>query len=156
MRFILLTHSKEVSKKNNTGQLIRSCFANTLCIIWQRTQPDKKLLTFIKTGDTALVYPTDEVSEPSQLISDYENFILIDGTWQEARKIYNRSAYLHYLPRINISTDQTSIYTLRRNQVVGGMCTAECAIALLQADCRPNSANKLDAALRAFISRVAQ
>ena len=85
MQFILLTHSREISKKTNTGQLVKQLIPDTKIIIWQRTEPDKTLLQLIESGYTALVYPAEEATL-SAIPQNFKNFILIDSTWQEARK----------------------------------------------------------------------
>ena len=103
-----------------------------LLVVWDRVTPDPGLLRVIAEGSIALLYP----SADSHLVSgavDYQNYIIIDGTWQEAQKIYNRSPYLQDLPAIRMPANSTSTYNLRRNQKEGGLCTAECAIALLTA-----------------------
>lgn len=146
MQFILLTHPREIEKKTNTGQLVKALLEGTRIILWQRTEPDASLLQLIEQGICALVYPVDD--DPGDDCPDdvastatkastahqkrYQYYILIDSTWQEARKIYNRSSYLHHLPRVNISSAKASRYSLRRNQKPGGLCTAECAITLLR------------------------
>ena len=143
MNIILLTHSREVSKTTNTGRLVKQILPHSQVIIWQRTLPDKNLLQLIASGKTALVYPSDDAMA-SAALSDFENFILIDSTWQEARKIFNRSPYLQALPRVKIVSSSPSKFNLRRNQVAGGLCTAECAIELLKAGENVELANKLD------------
>lgn len=150
MQIILLTHSREVSKKTNTGQLVQRFIPHTQTIIWQRTQPDKKLLQLIKTGKTALVYPSDE-DDYAATHYDFENYILIDSTWQEARKIYNRSPYLQNLPRIQLTVHNQSKYTLRRNQLEGGLCTAECAIEILLTKGKIKLANELQNSFNNFL-----
>jgi tRNA-uridine aminocarboxypropyltransferase len=132
MQLILLTHSRETHKASNTGQLISRVYPDVQTIIWQRTEPDKALLKLIAEGETALVFQ-QEKSIPSDHVSKYKRFILIDSTWQEARKIYNRSPYLHDLPCIQFSTGKQSRYSLRRNQLDGGLCTAECVMELFSA-----------------------
>lgn len=151
MKLILLTHSREVSKKTNTGQLVQKVLPDTQTIIWQRTEPNKNLLQLIAAGKTALVYPVQD-SELSHEPADFENFILIDSTWQEARKIFNRSQYLQHMPRIQLSMGQNSKYHLRRNQIEGGLCTAECAIELLKISAKSKPADDLNQLLNAFLS----
>ncbi|MCW9047234.1 MAG: DTW domain-containing protein [Gammaproteobacteria bacterium] len=151
MQIILLTHSREVSKKTNTGQLVQQSIPHTLTVIWQRTHPDKKLLQLIESGNTALVYPSEEKNN-NVAHYEFENFIVIDSTWQEARKIYNRSPYLQNLPKIELLSDSQSKYTLRRNQLEGGLCTAECAIELLLAKDKTDLAMELDLLFKNFIS----
>ncbi|ARD21763.1 tRNA-uridine aminocarboxypropyltransferase [Shewanella japonica] len=77
----------------------------------------------------------------------FDALILIDATWQEARKIYNRSDYLKALQKISISSQHESIYQLRRNQVEGGLCTAECAAHILLASGEPQKAEQIMALL---------
>ena len=151
MTFILLTHSREVSKKTNTGQLVQKVLPDTQTIIWQRLEPDESLLQLIAAGKTALVYPVQD-SESSHEPQHFENFILIDSTWQEARKIFNRSEYLQHLPRIQLSMEQNSKYHLRRNQIAGGLCTAECAIELLKITAQSKQADDLSQLLNEFLS----
>ena len=65
-------------------------------------------------------------------VEDYENIIIIDSTWQEARKIFNHSAYLKNAPQFTLKTSNDSLYTLRANQPKGGLCTIECIIEVLR------------------------
>jgi len=152
MQITLLTHAREVFKKTNTGQLVQQIVPNTQTIIWQRTEPDAALLQQLKLNNTALLYFVDE-AESTENIEDYENFILIDSTWQEARKIFNRSPYLQTLPKIKLSFKQNSKYHLRRNQVEGGLCTAECVIELLRVKKCFDAANELQESFERFITQ---
>ena len=132
MNIFLLTHSREIVKKNNTGALVTMVLGDKAkVIVWERRSPDAKLLACIQEENIALLYP----SENSIDIADgtgigYENYIVIDGTWQEAQKMYNKSPYLHGLPTVAITATKPSAYTLRRNQKVNGLCTVECVIEL--------------------------
>jgi len=155
MQLILLTHLRETYKTSNTGQLISRVISNVRTIIWQRTEADEILLKLIAEGEIALVFQ-QEKSIPSDNISQFKHFILIDGTWQEARKIYNRSPYLHDLPCIQFTTDKKSRYNLRRNQLDGGLCTAECAIELLVATGLSAEAGLLGKEFSAFIGEESQ
>jgi len=154
MQIILLTHSREVSKKTNTGQLVQKLIPGTQTIIWQRTQPDENILKLIASEKIALIYPVKD-GEPTANINDFENFILIDSTWQEARKIFNRSPYLQNLPRIEIIPEKPSAYQLRRNQAEGGLCTAECVAELLRDKKCFDAANQLDVSFEKFITQPA-
>ena len=75
-------------------------------------------------------------------------------TWQEARKIFNKSPYLKNLPRAQIKPRQASQYQLRRNQPEGGLCTAECVVEILIAKNHIDIAGRLDAAFGLFNSKL--
>ena len=153
MKFILLTHSREILKPTNTGQLIQRAIPDTLTIIWQRKQPDPALLKILSREKVALVYPAEQTAAVTEPV-DFDYFILIDSTWQEARKIYNHSPYLQDIPCVQISPTQQSSYRLRRNQREGGLCTAECAIELLRQGGNEAEAEGLESAYQSFVDGV--
>lgn len=132
MFIYLLTHSRELAKKSNTGKLVSAVLPQqSRVIVWQRTEPDTELLERIQKGKVALLYP-GETSQVIEQADSYAYYILLDGTWQEAQKMYNKSSYLKCLPKVSLSLQQPSAFHLRRNQKAQGLCTAECAIALLK------------------------
>lgn len=153
MNIYLLTHPREVNKKTNTGVLVSETLAeNCHVFIWERANPNLDLLTRIEHESVALLYP----SEDSETVENHEPFdsvIILDGTWQEAQKMYNRSAYLKPLRKIKITPEQPSVYSLRRNQKASGLCTAECAIEILKLNDCPSQAEQLHSKLAAFIAQ---
>jgi DTW domain-containing protein YfiP len=144
MKFTLLTHEKELSRADNTGALVDQlgdCKTNR--IRWNRTQPDTSLVEAINTGK-AILLTQDGDGEQLEDISDVEHVIILDGTWQEARKIYNKSGYLKQAKWFCLDSAPPSRYNLRRNQVEGGLCTAECAIEVLKIKGMDKSVTQLD------------
>ena len=144
MTIILLTHERECNKNTNTGSLVLDVLGESAqIVVWNRVTPNPQLLKKIAEGSIALVFP----SVDSQLVSeapDFENYLIIDGTWQEAQKIYNRSPYLKGLPAVKFLLNKPSVYHLRRNQREGGLCTAESTIEILNASGFSMLANDLE------------
>ena len=123
MKIFLLTHERELLRPSNTGVLAQSVAPEIVeRIIWARNTPDPSLLDAINRENTVLVYPVDDADAAQ--IESFENIILLDATWQEARKMFNKSPYLKNLPKAQLKTRMTSRYQLRRNQPDGGLCTA--------------------------------
>ncbi|WP_319004927.1 tRNA-uridine aminocarboxypropyltransferase [Microbulbifer aggregans] len=136
MQIILLTHERELDRPTNTGSLAVSVAGGGVGlvrrIVWSRTAPDQELLADVNKPGIGLLYPTTEVEGEEINAAECENFILLDGTWQEARKMYNRSPYLQSVSRVSLGSAQSSRYRLRRNQKAGGLCTAECVVEILR------------------------
>lgn len=136
MKIYLLTHAREIPKKTNTGRLVLDAFPE-LCerIVWERPNPDPRLEQLAQDPGCALLYPASEFPEdyvePVKM-EDIEHFVLLDGTWQQARKMYNQSPYLQAMAKVSIDADHESQFTLRRNQRKGGLCTAECVVEVLK------------------------
>jgi len=149
MHIYLVTHEREFSRRSNTGKLVQQFLPNETSIVpWRRKEPDGKLLAAIKSGRVAILAPG---AEGEHEVSDFDSFVLLDSTWQEARKMYRQSDYLKDLPKITLTARQASEFILRANQLEGGLSSAECAIELLRLQQRDSEAEQLGLEFKAFI-----
>jgi len=135
MKIFLLTHERELHRATNTGAIaLESANEVVERVLWERVNPNKDLTRLIENNEAVLLYSKAEsssaVSKPT--IEEYENIIIIDGTWQEAKKIFNQSSYLKNAPQFTLKTANASLYNLRANQPKGGLCTVECIIEVLR------------------------
>jgi DTW domain-containing protein YfiP len=135
MKIFLLTHERELHRATNTGAIaLESANEVVERVLWERVNPNKDLTRLIENNEAVLLYSKAEsssaVSKPT--IEEYENIIIIDGTWQEAKKIFNQSSYLKNAPQFILKTANASLYNLRANQPKGGLCTVECIIEVLR------------------------
>lgn len=128
--FILLTHENELTRKTNTGQLLLQCFSNSKRIIWKRGMPpiahNHSMVLF--PCETALSISKQLLEPADPILSSPANLILIDSTWQEAKKMLRQTPWLNALPKVALSQQTFSSYTLRKNQSNGHLCTFEVAI----------------------------
>lgn len=155
MKIFLLTHARELLRATNTGALAIASSNNIVeRILWERVKPNKALTRLIANNEAILLYSRGESSSdvssimPSSVtsieplvvapvklpvrIEEYENIIIIDATWQEAKKIFNQSPYLKNAVQFSLKTTKDSLYKLRANQPKGGLCTIECIIEVLK------------------------
>ncbi|MSN25253.1 MAG: DTW domain-containing protein [Geobacter sp.] len=151
MKITLLTHSKEFGKRSNTGSLVLEVLGSAAeQVRWDRMNPPTALLKEIEAGGVALVYP-GAADENDDDLSGIDHFILIDGTWHEARKIHQRSPYLQNVRRIGLKPTGKSAYNLRKNQKDACLCTAECVIEVLRSKGNLDDAERLQQSFLAFI-----
>lgn len=151
IKFTLLTHEKEFGKRSNTGQLVVDVLGGAAeQVRWDRANPPARLMDEITAGRVALIYPGPS-DEPGGDLSGIEQFIIIDGTWHEARKIFQRSPYLRHIRRFSLKTGEKSVYNLRKNQKQAGLCTAECVIEVLRGTGNAAEAEELQERFLAFI-----
>ena len=152
MKIFLLTHERELLRSTNTGALAARVAPEIVeRIVWVRSTPDPSLLDAINHGNTLLLYPVEDAEATP--IDACENIILLDATWQEARKMFNKSPYLKNLPKAQIKSQTVSQYQLRRNQPDGGLCTAECVMEILRARNNTDIAERLEAEFADFNSK---
>jgi DTW domain-containing protein YfiP len=153
MKFTLLTHFKEFPKRSNTGRVVLDVLGGAAeQVRWDRINPPARLVDAIEAGGVALVYPgaSDENDDD---LTGIDHFILIDGTWHEARKIHQRSPYLQNVRRICLRPSGKSRYNLRKNQKEACLCTAECVIEILRNAGDNATANQLEDRFLAFIAQ---
>lgn len=163
--FWLLTHDNEHDKATNTGKLISAIWSQTRVINWSRTEPNRELLEQLvdPSQDFVLVFPQQYAVAGQQkkqlaesgvnLVAKPTSFIILDATWQQARKLYRKSPYLHSLPLLSLLPAKPSVYSLRRNRNKQHLCTAEVAAQVLRQSGEPLQADLLDALLGHFCNQ---
>lgn len=148
--FWLLMHPDEIHKPTNTGRLIADCMPGTRIFTWHRKEPPAGFVELCRDPAYApmLVFPAPPDRYEERLLERPPEtnakpvFILLDGTWQQAGKMFRLTHYLQHLPVLSLSPDYRSQYRLRRSVHAGQLCTAEVAAELL------GVVGETDAALR--------
>ncbi|WHP32524.1 tRNA-uridine aminocarboxypropyltransferase [Trabulsiella odontotermitis] len=137
-RFCLVMFDTEPMKPSNTGRLIADILPDTEAFQWSRTTPPQALLDLVHNPDyqPVVVFPASYAGPDRQVISTPASgkpplFIMLDGTWTEARKMFRKSPWLDNLPLISVDLSRVSAYRLREVHAEGQYCTAEVAVALL-------------------------
>lgn len=85
----------------------------------------------------SLVFPVDDQSKrrletQTHGVMKKKEFIILDGTWKEAKRILNKSDYLKNLPVISLTGSGISKYKFRRGAEIGQLCTYEAAMETLK------------------------
>ena len=161
--FFLLVHPRELHKPTNTGHILLAAQPATQYAVWSRTDIDSTLQDMLTSSayQPYLLYPEPaaqqqpltpaEVKAQAVVSGRQPLYLLLDGTWQEARKMLRQSPFLQDLPRVALSPNDSSRYSLRRNQHRQGLATVEVAVALLAALGESASASALQAHFQVFL-----
>ncbi|WP_220266356.1 tRNA-uridine aminocarboxypropyltransferase [Enterobacter sp. Colony194] len=139
-RFCLVMFDTEPMKPSNTGRLIADVLPDTAAFQWSRTEPPQAMIELVNDPayQPMVVFPASYADPQREVLSAPPSsgkpplFIMLDGTWTEARKMFRKSPYLDALPVISVDLSKTSAYRLREAHGDGQYCTAEVAIALLE------------------------
>lgn len=141
----LLTHPLEHFKPTNTGRLIRDVITTTRVFTWYRVAPDAQLAALLDDSRYApfVIFPDDQPDYADRVVgieavhavkgqARIPVFIILDGTWRQARRMFRKSAYLDQLPVLPLKTERETRYRLRKPASKAHLCTAEVAIELLR------------------------
>jgi len=140
--FLLLMYDDEILKPSNTGRLIADLVPDTFAYIWSRTEPNKNMLALVTDPiwQPIVIFPeeyaqAERVLTQEQTIKLVSNkrplFILLDGTWAQAKKMFRKSPYLDNLPVLSFSPDKLSQYLVRKATKDNQLATAEVASLVL-------------------------
>jgi DTW domain-containing protein YfiP len=166
----LLMADIEPLKPTNTGWLIADLVADTFAFGWSRTQPDPALIALLSdpTWEPYVVFP-GEYAAPERVVHALQPraegpggtakrplFILLDGTWSEARKMFSRSPYLNAMPVLSLAPTEASQYRLRRSRCDEHFCTSEVAAWCLRLAGDEAAGKTLDAYLGVFTHHYLQ
>ena len=162
-RVWLITHPLEHLKPTNTGRLIRDVLTDTEVFTWYRTAPDERLLALLDDPHFApfVIFPDDQPDYADRVVGmdaveaakhqgKVPVFILLDGTWRQARRIFRKSPYLDRLPVLPLATTRLTRYRLRKPASQSHLCTAEVAAELLRQSGDGEAAQLLDDYFDAF------
>lgn len=163
VEFWLLTHEAELKRTNNTGRLIERAVEHTRVFRWHRTEWPEELIRLIQSNrfNVYIIFSDDREEEKKRVKSFTPSdkktvFLIIDGTWKEARKMIRKSPYLNGLPILPLSVETNTKYTLRRNSDAHHLCTVEVGIELLKIAGENNNALKLESYYEVFLLKYHQ
>lgn len=158
--FLLLYADSEVLKPTNSGRLIADLIPDTHAFLWSRTQIDPKIIELInhEAYQPYLIFPSEYAAAEQEVVhhvSIKKNktplFILLDGSWREAVKIFRKSSYLHHLPMLSFEPTVLARYAIRKGQRDFQFGTAEVAAMALDLLGEENNAKAMNAWFDLFI-----
>ncbi|KPX27668.1 hypothetical protein ALQ08_00353 [Pseudomonas syringae pv. delphinii] len=154
----LLMYDTEPMKPTNTGWLIADVIKDTYAFGWSRIEIDAHLRALLDDPQWQpyIVFPGEFVAQ-ERVVAEVARedgkrplFILLDATWNEARKMFRKSPYLEKFPVLSLAPEQISRYRLRRSKRDDHFCTAEVAALCLELAGDVSASGVLDAYLDVF------
>lgn len=165
----LLMADIEPLKPSNTGWLVADVVPQTFAFAWSRTETDPALCALLldPRWQPYVVFP-GEYAAPERVVHRVDPcsgtdasgrrplFVLLDGTWAEARKMFGHSRCLDGLPVLSLEPAQASAYRLRRSRRQDHFCTSEVAALCFALAGEPGVARTLAAYLEVFTHHYLQ
>lgn len=141
--FVILAHPRELKNSVGTGRMLHLSITNSRMIEGRDFSHNEELNRLISdpTLHCAMLYPGARALDLSRCDSIEARafvpagkrlaLILVDGTWDLARGMINRSANLKALPQLCFTPERPSAYEIRKQPEAYCLSTLECAHWLL-------------------------
>ena len=115
--FLLLMYDTEILKPSNTGKLIADLITDTYAFLWSRTVPNPELLTLLNDDkwQPFVVFPAQYAEPEREIFQEKVTceqgkrplFVMLDGNWSEAKKMFRKSPYLANFPIVSFDPNRT-------------------------------------------------
>jgi DTW domain-containing protein len=160
----LLMADIEPLKPTNTGWLVADVVPDTFAFGWARTETDPALVALLDDPQWQpfVVFP-GEYAAPGRVVHEVQVdprrrplFVLLDATWNEARKMFRKSPLLDRFPVLSLRPEQVSRYVLRRSRRDDHFCTSEVAALCLELAGESRASALLEAWLDVFTHHYVQ
>jgi len=173
--FLFLMYDTEILKPSNTGKLIADLIPDCYAFLWSRTIENKELLEVLndEQWQPFVVFPQEYAGDDREVLTNQvvcannkrPLFIMLDGSWREAKKMFRKSPYLDKFPMVSfdakavlatrdlLTTEQTtnyspvgenSRYTVRKTKLEYQFSTAEVGARVLDMLGEHDNAHLLD------------
>ncbi|XP_065200680.1 tRNA-uridine aminocarboxypropyltransferase 2 [Planococcus citri] len=136
-KIVLLQHPAEEKRCLHTATMLSLSLKKEKCVVFTGKKfPQNRhteLPDILSSPNTLLLYPSLKAVDVESLpkVDESSNFqytlVIIDGTWAQAKTIYNKSTSLHSLKQVKLSKHRGSEYIIRTQPTEGCLSTLETA-----------------------------
>ena len=128
-KFLILRHIGEAERSSNTGRLVALAMPNAQilsCGGGDRLGLPSLDHELLQSPGTWLLWP-DGTSSSMDMLDEMppQQLVVLDATWRQARRLYNRTPILQTMPRLALPAPAQNRNRLREQHRSDGMSTIE-------------------------------
>lgn len=139
-RLAILQHPREHRRTISTARIVSLSVRGCRLFVGVDFSRNEEFLAMLDPakGPAYIVFPERGAPEAGELALAENGwpdasplFVLIDGTWSQAKKLKNQNPILDTLPRVGLRSETPSQYKIRKQPKAGCLSTVEAAALLL-------------------------
>jgi DTW domain-containing protein len=151
-RVVFVQHPLEARVPVSTCRMAHLSLPNSELHVALGAEGTPRLEALCKEDDTWVLFPSTKSTPLESLPRPPKNLLVVDGTWDNARKVVNNSPLLSALPRIGFLPDRPGNYRIRKEPKEHCLSTIEAVAHVLSR--LEGSPEKFTAMLSAFDAMV--
>ena len=158
-QIVILQHPNEHKRQIRTAKMLENGLENCQIFVRRKIKDvdkeEDRLKHWLKHPGAHVLFPKEDAKTPQELVKCDEKIVLIvlDGTWDEAKKMYNWSPILQTLPKMKLDLNVKSLYVVKTQPNDKCLSTVECvAYAVSQLEQNPGLVEVLTKPLLALCS----
>ena len=127
IRVLIIQHPQEVHHPYNTGRIVHQCLTNSELVVAEVL--DEALLNRLLQSNSTLLFPNMSWLSPiAAETKTIEQLVVIDATWNKAKKIMHLNPALQQLPRLALTGYTRSAYEVRKSSLPESLSTIESVV----------------------------
>lgn len=131
-KLVILQHPGEVKRNIRTCKMLELGLAPGCCTVYTgRKFPGKnaQLASILSSPTTRILYPGPDSSPLTSVSPSFvSTLVILDGTWDQARKLFSHNPILQGVQKVSISLPTPSEYIVRTQPSAGCMSTLEVGV----------------------------
>jgi DTW domain-containing protein YfiP len=133
-RACILQHVRERKTAIGTARMAHLSLPNSELHLGVSFTEHPRVRALAAEPGTAVLFPGEGAISPASLVGrPPRTVIVVDGTWQQARKVLKENPFLLALPRIGLAPERPSNYRIRAEPSAECVSTIEAIVLLLGA-----------------------
>lgn len=127
IKVLIIQHPQEVQHPYNTGRMVHQCLTNSELVIAEIL--DNAVLDSLLQTNSTLLFPNMSWLSPiATETKAVEQLVVIDATWNKAKKILHLNPALQQLPRLALTGYPRSTYEVRKSSMPESLSTIESVV----------------------------
>lgn len=124
-RLVFLQHPREARVAIGTARMAHLTLPNSELHEGVSFAGHARVEAVAALPGAALLFPGEGARTVAELATPPTHLVVLDGTWPQARKMFNENAILQRLPRIGFTPRQPGNYRIRREPTADSLATIE-------------------------------
>ncbi len=129
---VFIQHPLEARVGISTCRMAHLSLPNSELHVALNAEEIPALVERLKQPDTALLFPADDATDVEALAVPPKQLVVVDGTWDNAKKLFQRSPLLKALPRIGFVPVAPGNYRIRKEPAEHCLSTIEAVAEVLE------------------------
>lgn len=129
---VFIQHPLEARVGISTCRMAHLSLPNSELHVALNAEEIPALVARLKEPDTALLFPAEDATDVEALPRPPKTLVVVDGTWDNAKKLFQRSPLLKSLPRIGFVPPAPGNYRIRKEPAAHCLSTIEAVAQVLE------------------------
>lgn len=131
-RVVFIQHPREARVPVSTCRMAHRSLPGSELFITLNPEGSERLQALASTPGAAVLFPSDEAVDARELKEPPTTLFVVDGTWDNAKKLLFRSPLFAAMPKVRLQPSKPGNYRIRKEPKAHCLSTIEAVVEVLE------------------------